>query len=88
MRPGAGGTPPRAGVGGGHGRNPTSKWGVDWYMVPVTPETHPWVYTKNNDPKRFVVAIEMLGDVYYTAYIAEHYPGAAGTHYATADSDN
>ena len=32
--------------------------------------------------------LELLGDVYYTEYIEEHPPGAAGPHYASPNTDN
>ena len=57
-------------------------------MVSVTEETHPWFFTKNHDPQKFVPGLELTGDIYYTEYIAEKYPGAAGTHYAPATTDN
>jgi hypothetical protein len=78
----------RAGVGGWHGTDTTNKWNVDWFMVPITPPTHAWAYKKDNDPQRFIAALELLGDVYYTEYIATKYPGCAGTHYAPATTDN
>ncbi len=30
----------------------------------------------------------MLGDIYYTEYINKRYKGMAGTHYASATTDN
>ena len=57
-------------------------------MVPVTPTTHPWANCKENDPQRYIAALELLGDIYYTEYIANKYPGYAGTHYAPATTDN
>ena len=57
-------------------------------MVPVVPQTHPWAFVKNHNPQLFIAALELLGDIYYAEYIAEKYPGHAGTHYARATTDN
>ncbi len=56
-------------------------------MVPVTPQTHAWAY-EDKDPQRFIAALELLGDIYYTEMIGHDHPGQAGTHLATATTDN
>ena len=57
-------------------------------MVAVTKDSHPWAFVKDNNSQRFVPGLELLGDGYYTEYLAERFPGGAGTHYAAATTDN
>ena len=56
-------------------------------MVPVTPQTHAWAY-EDKDPQRLIATLELLGDVYYTEMVSTICPGHAGTHTATATTDN
>ena len=45
-------------------------------------------WDKDNNPQRNISKLELLGDVHLTEYYAEKYPGHAGTHTATASTDN
>ena len=56
-------------------------------MVPCDTTTHPWVYLEDDTPRCDIAVLELLGDVYLTAYSAGRYPGAAGTRTATASTD-
>ena len=83
----AGATTEGAGVGGWFGHDTTNRWNVHWFMVPVTHNTHAWAYDEK-DPQRLIASLELLGDIYYTDMIGQMCPGHAGTHVATATTDN
>ncbi len=42
-------------------------------MIPVKPDAHAWAF-EDKDPKRFIAALELLGDVYYTQMAGEPTP--------------
>ena len=61
---------------------------MDWFTIPITPESHPWVYEKDDDPQRFISSLELLADVYMVEYLGTRHPGQAGQLYAPLTTDN
>ena len=84
----AGATATHAGIGGWHGTDATNQWNVDWFMVEVTPYTHPWAFERDNNTQRLIAALELFVDIYCTDCIAQKYSSCRDTHYATATTDN
>ena len=78
----------KAGIGGWYGTKTDSRWDVHWFMIPITPTSHPWVDAKDDDPQRFISSLELLADVYMVEYLSERHAGQAGQFYAPLTTDN
>ena len=57
-------------------------------MIEVTPRTHAWAYEKDDNPQRFIAALELLGDIHLVQLLGERYPGQGGTYGASGTTDN